>query len=165
MRYYSLERREAVVRRMLSGTICVKALSRETGIADTTLYRWREKTRGQGGTVDTAKPSGDPLPAARKLAMVVATFAMNAAELAEYCRQEGLFADQVQAWRIACEQATGVGPGGTVSDLRAALAQEKKRSQALARELNRKEKALAETAALLTLRKKAAAIWGEDADA
>ncbi|EQD30236.1 transposase IS3/IS911 family protein [mine drainage metagenome] len=165
MRYYSLERREAVVRRMLSGTISVKALSRETGMADTTLYRWRKAMRGTGGIVNTTQPSGGKLSAARKLAIVVATFAMNAAELAEYCRTAGLFADQVQAWRIACEQATGVGPGGTVSDLRTALAQEKKRSQALARELNRKEKALAETAALLTLRKKAVAIWGEDADA
>jgi transposase-like protein len=162
--YYSQERREAVVRRMLSGTISMMALARETGIADSTLYRWREEIRGKGGTVNTTKPSGDKLSSAQKLAIVVATFAMNTAELGEYCRKEGLFVDQVKAWRVACEQATGVGPGGTASNLQTALAQEKKRSQALARELNRKEKALAETAALLTLRKKAAAIWGEDED-
>jgi hypothetical protein len=56
--------------------------------------------------------------------------------------------------------------GGTVSvkAYREALAAEKKRREAVERELKRKEKALAETAALLTLRKKAAAIWGEGAD-
>jgi hypothetical protein len=37
--------------------------------------------------------------------------------------------------------------------------------KALERELRRKERALAEAAALLTLSKKARAIWGEDEDA
>jgi len=42
--------------------------------------------------------------------------------------------------------------------------EDRKRLRELERALARKEKALAETAALLTLRKKAAAIWGgEDA--
>ena len=48
--------------------------------------------------------------------------------------------------------------------LRSQLAQEKKRSKKLERELLRKEKALAETAALLVLRKKINAIWGESED-
>jgi hypothetical protein len=39
---------------------------------------------------------------------------------------------------------------------------DKKRIQELERELNRKEKALAEAAALLVLRKKAQAIWGDE---
>jgi hypothetical protein len=42
---------------------------------------------------------------------------------------------------------------------------EKKRSKELERELLRKERALAETAALLTLRKKAQAIWGDGEEA
>ncbi len=41
---------------------------------------------------------------------------------------------------------------------------EKREIQSLKKELRRKEKALAETAALLVLRKKADAIWGEDED-
>ncbi len=43
--------------------------------------------------MNTTKPSGDKLSSAQKLAIVVATFAMNTAELGEYCRKEGLFAD------------------------------------------------------------------------
>jgi hypothetical protein len=39
-----------------------------------------------------------------------------------------------------------------------------KRIKELERNLHRKEKALAETAALLVLRKKAQAIWGESED-
>jgi len=163
MRYYSLERREAVVRRMLSGTISVKALSREIGIADTTLYRWREEMRGAGGAVNTTPAPVDRRSAAQKLAIVVATFSLNEAELAEYCRKEGLLGDQVKVWRQACEQATASGLGIPASRS-AARSVERKRIQELERELRRKDKALAEAAALLVLRKKAVAIWGEDED-
>jgi transposase-like protein len=86
--------------------------------------------------------------------------ALSEAELAEYCRTKGLYPEQVKAWRAQAEQAMA---GGLVSSKahREALAVEQKRRKEVERELNRKEKALAETAALLTLRKKAAAIWGE----
>ena len=47
-------------------------------------------------------------------------------------------------------------------ELQKEIRSEKKRSKALEKELLRKERALAETAALLTLRKKAQAIWGDD---
>lgn len=69
----------------------------------------------------------------------------------------------MKAWRSQAEVALA---GGVVSAkaLREAVSIEKKRIKALERELRRKEKALAETAALLTLRKKAAAIWGEGED-
>ena len=53
---------------------------------------------------------------------------------------------------------------GAAKALREQLVQEKKRSKQLERELQRKEKALAEAAALLVLRKKLNAIWGESGD-
>ncbi len=98
--------------------------------------------------------------ATQKFAIVVQAASLNEAELAEYCRKKGLYPDRVKAWRTQAEKAMA---GGIVSakELREAVTAEKKRNKALERELHRKEKALAETAALLTLRKKAAAIWGE----
>lgn len=48
---------------------------------------------------------------------------------------------------------------------REAIRDERQKNRMLERELARKEKALAETAALLVLRKKAQAIWGESEDA
>jgi len=47
---------------------------------------------------------------------------------------------------------------------RQALKKERKKNRYLEKELNRKEKALAETAALLVLKKKAQALWGEPED-
>ena len=95
-----------------------------------------------------------------KFAAVLETAALNEA-MAEYCRKRGLFPAQITAWRVACEQA----------NLRArrvlgkATKEERRRVKDLERELARKDRALAETAALLVLRKKASAIWGDGEDA
>jgi hypothetical protein len=67
-------------------------------------------------------------------------------------------------WRAACEQANDWERTSTVR-LAQATKEEKKRVRDLERDLARKDKALAETAALLVLRKKASAIWGGDEDA
>ncbi len=70
-----------------------------------------------------------------------------------------LYPAQITAWRSACEQANDWDRAITAR-LGQATKEEKKRVKDLERELARKEKALAETAALLVLRKKAQAIWG-----
>jgi hypothetical protein len=95
---------------------------------------------------------------------VLETAAMNEADLAEYCRERGLFAEQIKAWRGACEQANDWERASAVR-LGQASKSEKKRIKDLERELARKDRALAETAALLVLRKKAAAILGGGEDA
>ena len=159
MAHYPLERRESVVRRMFNEEISMSGLARETGIAEATLYRWRDARKPQGEAV-TPKKSPENRTPAQKFAIVVQSASFNEAELAEHCRKQGLYPEQVKAWRAQAEQAMA---GGMVSarEHRERLTAEKKRNQSLERELRRKEKALAETAALLTLRKKAAAIWGE----
>ena len=92
------------------------------------------------------------------------TAALNKADLAEHCRKQGIFAAQTKAWRGACEQANDLDRTSTVR-LSQATKEEKKRIKALERELARKDRALAETAALLVLRKKLGATWGGDEDA
>jgi len=71
---------------------------------------------------------------------------------------------QIAAWRSACEQANDWDRASTAR-LGQATKEEKKRIKDLERELARKDRALAETAALLVLRKKASAIWGGGEDA
>ncbi len=162
MAHYPTERREAVIRRMLNEAISIPALARETGITAWTLYQWRRMAQTSGAAVNAPKKH-EKISALRKMAMVVETAALNEAELGEYCRRHGVYPEQIKTWRAACEQAT---EGGLVpvSRLREAKKTDHKRIKELERELHRKEKALAEAAALLTLRKKAAAIWGEAED-
>jgi transposase len=72
-------------------------------------------------------------------------------------RREGLHEAQVSAWRVAAAEALGAeaAPGGRWSSAqRQELAEAKKRVKELEREALRKDKALAEAAALLLLEKK-----------
>jgi transposase-like protein len=141
----------------------IKELAQEERISEATLYNWRKQARNAGRLL----PDGDTTPegwsAKDKFAAVLETAAMNEAQLAEYCRHRGLYPEQVKAWRAACEQATDWAQESAQQQSQA-VRQEKRRNKELERELNRKEKALAETAALLTLRKKAQAIWGDGED-
>lgn len=84
---------------------------------------------------------------------------MTETDLAEYCRKKGIYAEQIERWKNACMQANG-GVAEEANRLNKALRQRDKELKLMEKELLRKEKALAETAALLILRKKANAIWG-----
>ena len=88
---------------------------------------------------------------------------MNEAEVSAYCRERGLYPEQVEAWRDACMNANE-GAAAQAKQHRQARKAEQKRLRKLERELHRKDKALAETAALLALSKKAEAIWGTTND-
>jgi transposase-like protein len=146
---------------MFNEGISMSVLARETGIAEGTLYRWRDAAKPNGEAVSLTKKQGTKHSAAQKLTIVVETAALNEAELAEYCRKNGLYPEHVKAWRESAEQAMARGIVSAKAH-REALTAEKQRNKALERELRRKDAALAETAALLTLRKKAAAIWGDE---
>ena len=80
--------------------------------------------------------------------------------LAAYCRQVGLYPEQVTQWRQACEQANDWDRSHN-KRLQAARSADHKQIKQLERDLTQKEKAFAEIAALLVLRKKVQAIWGE----
>ena len=90
------------------------------------------------------------------------TAGLNEADLGAYCRQRGLYPEQILAWKTACEQANDWAQNRAAQVSKAGK-EEQKRIKNLERELLRKERALAEAAALLVLRKKAAAIWGPEA--
>ena len=163
---YSLERKEAVLKKLLPPqSRSVGEVSRQEGISDVTLYTWRRQAM-KGG--EQAMPKGkrkasEQWPAERKLAAVIATAALTELEQGAYCRTQGLYPEQVKAWRQAC--LDGQAAAGQRSQRERAQSQvDQQRIRALERELARKEKALAEAAALLMLRKKLQALWGEDGD-
>jgi len=163
MRYPS-ERKEAVLKKMLPpNNKSMKQLAAAEGISEGTLYYWRKAARLEGRLM----PAGDRTPegwtSTDKFAAVVETAAMNEAEYSSYCRQRGLYPEQLRAWREACEQANDWGRAQE-QHLKEARKADGKAITQLRRELSYKEKALAETAALLVLKKKAQAIWGDGED-
>lgn len=138
----------------------VSQLARESGITEQTLYTWRRQLRNQGMPVPGSGKNAEEWTSEDKFAVVLETAALNAAELAEYCRRKGLFAEQIATWRAACSSANA-NVAQQARGLREQSKGDKKRIRQLEKELLRKEKALAEAAALLILRKKAQAIWGD----
>ena len=104
--------------------------------------------------------------AADKFTVVLETAGLNATELSAYCRERGLFPEQVSRWRQAAQDANAK-PVLTMAEqkeLEKLRAQDQREIKALKQELQRKEKAMAEMAALLVLRKKLEAFCSEDAE-
>ena len=158
---YSPERKEAVLRKMMPPhNRSIKQLAREAGISEATLFGWRRQAREKGLLL----PDGDSGPegwsARDKFAAVLETAAFNETELAEYCRTKGIYPEQVFQWRKACEQANDWDRESN-RRLKTEKKSDRRRIRKLEQEVRRKDKALAETAALLVLQKKAQAIWGD----
>lgn len=162
-RYSEGFREQAVRKLMAPNAMSVAQVSRETGVSEQTLYTWRNRFRNQGKAVPADPSNPENWSGENKLAVVIETAALNEEELAEYCRRKGLYVEQVVRWREAA-----VAGAETLRPLSAAerreLQHERKKSRKLEKELKRKEKALAEAAALLVLQKKAQAIWGDGED-
>lgn len=165
MKAYSEERKEALVRRMTPPENApVSALARETGITEQTLYTWRRQAKERRSVVPGDGKNPEGWSSRDKFAVVLETAPLNAAELAEYCRRRGLYPEQIMAWRATCE-AANANALAQAREQRHQTKEDKQRIKQLEKELQRKEKALAEAAALLVLRKKAQAIWGDNEDA
>ncbi len=94
------------------------------------------------------------------MAVVIETACLSEVELGEYCRRKGLYPEQIAGWKNAFVQ----GASASISKAeREQLREQIATIKQLEKELHRKEKALAETAALLVLQKKFQALWEEPA--
>ena len=159
--------RSRMVKRM-SGVerISACALCKETGVSQGTLSRWLRNARtltGMGNGKHNKQGAAKSSPrwtVAEKLRMVVESAALSDEDLGAFLRREGLHQAQLDQWREAALDALADGEGNR----RKKPSREAKRIKELEKELRRKEKALAETAALLVLKKKAQQIWGDEDD-
>ena len=167
MRRYSEAVKADVRRRMRPpNRQSVARISEELGIHVVTLYNWRKTWRLQGEVVPASEKEPEGWSTADKFTVVLETAGLNATELSAYCRERGLFPEQVSRWRQASQDANDQ-PVLTMAEqkeLERLRAQDQREIKALKKELQRKEKAMAEMAALLVLRKKWEAFCSEDAE-
>lgn len=163
---YSAAFKARMVERLVgpSGT-SASALAAEVGLNQSTLSRW---LRDAGTVAAMAKhtkqddrSTGPGLPRRRpedwsaeeKLKAVVEVAGLPEGELGEWLRRNGVHEAQLRDWRrSALEALSGKRPSSS----------QPKRIRELEREVLRKDRALAETAALLVLRKKVEALWGDE---
>jgi len=150
--------------------VSANKLAEEVGVSQNTLSRWlrdmggKEK-RGKRELVKQAQVPGsrpmrpDDLPAAEKLRLVKEAAELPEEELGAFLRRHGLHEAQLKEWQRKIEEALQ-----KPKKSRKQQSLEAKRIRELERELNRKDKALAEVTALLALKKKLEALLGDGDD-
>ena len=161
---YSEERKAAVLERLLPPqNRSVVSVAAEEGISDVTLYSWLKQCPQQGMPVPGNRNTGEDWFPEAKLAVVIETASMSEAELGAYCRQKGLYPEQVQRWKDACLKGAGM-QEGLEKTAQKQQRDSRKTVKKLKAEVRRKDKVLAETTSLLVLSKKLEALYGEDPD-
>lgn len=161
-RKYTKEEKEKLIARMLPPeSISPSKLSLETGISQSTLATW--KTKASVSKIKGITTSNKTISSREKFLIVMKTYTMSESDLGKYCRENGLYVAEVKEWRSSCLAANdGTKIINKSLALEEQLKEEKRKAKELEKDLRRKEKALAETAALLVLRKKLDAIFGEN---
>jgi transposase len=143
--------------------ISATALSKETGLAQATLSRWlREapKLRREMANEDPPKKQPQEWTPEEKLQIVLEASTLSEGELGVFLRGKGIHEAVLTEWK---HQALA-GLRGTEVASKLQTQRESREMRELRRELKRKDKALAETAALIVLKKKVQAIWGAEDD-
>ena len=156
---YSQEVKETALRRVLPPrSEPVSTVAREIGISQQTLYAWKQEAVKRGVN-PTNSEADEKFTSNDKFLMVVQTMSMSELEISEFARSKGVFVEQIQAWRSACQNANGNLALETVRLQKALKAAEQEKKQ-LQKDLDKKNQALAEMATLQVLEKKTRAIWG-----
>ena len=145
MARYGQAYKDRIVARLLPPeSSAIDLVSREVGISVATLERWRADALANGSAAGSPRWT-----AAARLQAVIVTAVMDEATRSAWCREQGLFPAELDAWKR--DAIAGLGEPRAASAVEAR--QDRRRVKELERELHRKDKALAETAALLVLSK------------
>lgn len=159
---YSPEIKATALKRMqppINDSISVIASS--MNIASATLYQWRDTAKKQGQFIGR-NTHNDPYDPQTKLNAIIQTAALNQTELSAYCREHGLYPEQLQQWRQDMLSSLSQRPISE-KDHQHRVKQLQQRTKQLERDLERKNQALAESAALLVLTKKYRAVLEDEA--
>lgn len=164
-KHYTDEFRANAVRKMNAPGCTVQELAAELGLSPSLLFRWR---RGAGSRSDMSKQESAPRNARRpqdwtsaeKLSTVLESLKLGEEQLGGFIRQRGLHKATLDEWRETVMRGATAELDGSHAKPRAAA--DARRIRELERDLLRKEKALAETAVLLVLKKKVHDLLGDE---
>src|ERR1017187_1032972 len=151
-RYGEAFRDRAVARLLPPESAAVEVVAREIGVGARTRERWREQARSRPAR-------GRAWTAAGRLEAVITTAGMDEAGKSAWCREHGMFPVELEKWRARATPSLAEPQEGRARPQ--ATRQDRKRIKELERDLLRKDRALAETTALLVLSKKVAAIFNK----
>jgi len=138
------------------------ALATESNMPQSTLARWKRDalTIDDMGNKKSKNKKRKRWTVEERLRVLHEASQLSDDELGAFLRREGIHASQLEQWRESVHEAFGKQTPETQRRTQA----DSKRIRSLERELDRKDKALAESAALLWLKKKASEVWGDEDD-
>lgn len=138
----------------------IRGTSRKFGISEQTIRNWiKQKKVGIFDTVQGDK-SLRYLSSKEKYQLLMESARIPEEKLGEFLRERGLHSEHLKLWDQELREMVTKKEDKKDKKLRELI----KRNKELEKELTRKEKALAETAALLVLKKKLEILLGEDGD-
>jgi len=172
---YSNMFKDAMIQKMTGpDAISATALSKQVDVPQVTLSKWLrmagvdlsyEFPNSAHEYTKMAKINGSKRPngwsAEDKLKVVIEASSLDDEQLGAFLRSKGLHQTHLNQWRL--QMLDGLQNGFSKKKSRQKNV-EAKHIRSLEKELNRKDKALAETAALLVLKKKVQEIWGDEDD-
>jgi transposase-like protein len=147
---YTKDFREQALKKVYArGDRSVKSVADELQMSHKTLGNWISANKRSSVVALKDKPLSD------RLQLLMGSHGLSDEALNGYCRENGIFRHQLERWQVEFER------GGTSPVSASAVRELKESNRQLHRELARKEKALAEAAALLVLQKKYQSLWEE----
>ena len=162
MIHISHDAKQAIIKKVLSKNgQTVAEIAKENNIGKSTLGKWVKRCKVEHSSAGdhqslTADMSASTL--ADRFKHLQATFGQDSVMVGEYCRKHGLYPHQLTQWEAdfmkVPVQLKQLKTNSEVKELRAEIKE-------LHHIIARKDKVLAETVALLVLKKKAAHIWGD----
>lgn len=157
---YSVEFKEqALAKALQRGNRSVGAVASELNMNVLTLRKWIRVSNAASrnpGPIDARRPQDWSLE--ERLLALQQSHGLNDEALNAWCRERGLFVHHLAQWRAQFCSGDAVSPRANAPEMR----ELKQANAQLQRELKRKDKALAEAAALLVLSKKYQALFGEE---
>jgi len=164
MTKFSNEFKEAIISKVLSNPgSSLRSIAAEAQVGVSTLHKWVKLSKtlqnisGLGATAIINNPPID-WSLSKKLQAIIDTAPLNDEALNYYCRQQGIYKSQLDQWKLSFLSNQDFGSKKTAEELKSLRIQNKR----LERELQRKDKALAEASALLLLKKNLDRLWMEN---
>lgn len=159
---YPIQVKEAVIKKIILGNKPHHEIAKEFGVGRSTIGKWLTQYK-QNGSMNLNSQEKRPRDwtAEERISALIETGSMAAEERTAWCRKNGIFTHNLDQWKK--DAISAMIPTSNKEQLEKHR-NLKKEIVALKKDLSRKDKALAETAALLILKKKAREIWGEPED-
>lgn len=165
----SIEAKEAIVAKtLLKNAKSIPQIAKESGVGYSTLARW-VKNKQEGSPLSYKKnhhPTRSKDVSSNHIQHILATANLDNEAIGIYCRTHGIHAFQLQKWQeeLMSQDSKKRDLNNEPNNSRNELKKLREENKNLKKDLRRKEKALAETSALLILKKKAHLIWGDQED-